>query len=423
MRRAGDRGGFGLTRGIALAGLVLSGAMAAFATIAPPADAEIALMLARGTRREVLALRPEPAPMPAGERYFREDRFQRGDTVAALLARIEIAEPDAQQLARASALRLLQPGVAVRAEAADGGELLALEFLGSRDMLVRIRRDGSAFRASQERAPIELRVAMRSGVIRSSLFAASDEADIPDAVAMQLAEIFGGDIDFHRDLRSRDRFSVVYEMQVLDGRPLRAGRVLAAEFVNQRKTHRAVWFSGGYYDPAGRNLRKAFLRSPLAFSRVSSGFGMRRHPFLKAWRAHRGVDYAAPAGTGVRAVADGMVEFAGRNGGYGNLVVLRHTGRTTTLYAHLRGIARGVRPGARLAQGETVGFVGQTGWATGPHLHYEFRVGGEARNPLAVALPAAHPVAAHELPAYRSHATPLIGRLDLLAQSDLALLE
>jgi murein DD-endopeptidase MepM/ murein hydrolase activator NlpD len=343
--------------------------------------------------------------------------------VAALLARLAIAEPDAARLARAGALTLLRPGAAVRAEAADGGELLGIEFLGSRDMRVRIRRDGPAFRASQDRAPIESHVAMRSGVIRSSLFAASDEAGIPDAVAMQLAEIFGGDVDFHRDLRSRDRFSVVYEMQYLDGLPLRAGRVLAAEFVNQRKVHRAIWFSGGYYDPAGRNLRKAFLRSPLEFSRVSSGFGMRRHPFLQSWRAHRGVDYVAPAGTRVRAVADGVVEFAGRNGGYGNVVVLRHGGRTTTLYAHLRGIARGVRPGTRIGQGETIGFVGQSGWATGPHLHYEFRIAGEARNPLAMALPAAQPVAAHELEAFRRQAEPLVARLDLLADAPVALLE
>ena len=188
---------------------------------------------------------------------------------------------------------------------------------------------------------------MKSGEIRSSLFAATDAAGIPDSVAIQLADIFGGDIDFHRDLRRGDRFSVVYEMLTIDGRPLRAGRVLAAEFVNSRKTLRAVWFAtptaGGYYAPDGKNLRKAFLRSPLEFSRVSSGFGMRLHPILQQWRAHKGVDYAAPAGTRVRAVGDGVVEFAGRQGGYGNVVIVRHDGGITTAYAHLNGLRRGIR--------------------------------------------------------------------------------
>jgi len=209
----------------------------------------------------------------------------------------------------------------------------------------------------------------------------------------------------------------------LDGRPVRSGRVLAAEFENQGKAYRAVWFTGGYYAPDGKNMRKAFLRSPLEFSRVSSAFGMRRHPFLQSWRAHQGVDYAAPTGTRVRATGDGVVEFVGQRNGYGKTVVLRHQGAYTTVYAHLNGFARGLRRGARLAQGEALGFVGQTGWATGPHLHYEFRISGQARNPLAVAMPAAHPVAPQEMRAFREHAGPLVARLDLLADKQLALLE
>jgi murein DD-endopeptidase MepM/ murein hydrolase activator NlpD len=249
---------------------------------------------------------------------------------------------------------------------------------------------------------------------------------------MQLADIFGGDIDFHRDLRKGDRFSVVYESLTLNGRTVRAGRVLAAEFVNHGKVHRAVWFpgsdaegkkSGGWYAPDGKNLRKAFLRSPLEFSRVSSGFGMRMHPFLQSWRAHKGLDYAAPTGTRVRSVGDGVVDFAGRNGGYGNMVVVRHQGQYSTLYAHLSGFARGLRKGMRVAQGETIGMVGQTGWATGPHLHYEFRIGSEARNPLTIALPAALPVPAHELGAFRAYSEPLATRLDLLGTSQIALAE
>jgi len=214
---------------------------------------------------------------------------------------------------------------------------------------------------------------------------------------------------------------VVYELHHLAGRPVRAGKVLAAEFVSRGKAYRAVNYRNGYFAPDGGNLRKAFLRAPLEFSRVSSGFGMRVHPIAKAWRAHQGVDYAAPNGTRVRAVGDAVVEYSGPRGGYGKVVILRHNGQYSTVYAHLSRVA--VKRGARVAQNDTIGFVGQTGWATGPHLHYEFRIGGQARNPLSIAMPAAVPVAAAELAAFHAHAAPLITRLDLLANSNLALLE
>jgi murein DD-endopeptidase MepM/ murein hydrolase activator NlpD len=238
---------------------------------------------------------------------------------------------------------------------------------------------------------------------------------------MQLADIFAGDVDFHRDLRKGDQFTVVYELHHLAGRPVRAGKVLAAEFVSRGKAYRAIHYRNGYYAPDGNNLRKAFLRAPLEFSRVSSGFGMRRHPIAQGWRKHEGIDYAAPSGTRVRAVGDAVVEYAGPRGGYGNVVILRHQGQYTTLYAHLSRIA--VRTGARITQNDTIGFVGQTGWATGPHLHYEFRVGGQPRNPLSIAMPAALPVNATELPAFRAHAGPLLARLELLANGNLALLD
>ena len=186
---------------------------------------------------------------------------------------------------------------------------------------------------------------------------------------------------------------MVYETHSLLGRPVRAGRVVAAEFVNQGKSYRAVRYGASYYTPEGNNLRKAFLRAPLEFSRISSGFGRRVHPMFRTWRAHKG-GYAAPAGTRVRAVGDGVVEFAGEGGGYGKMVIVRHHGSYSTVYAHLSRFASGVRRGARLAQNDSVGYVGQTGWATGPHLHYEFRIAGEARNPHSIAMPAGRPVAA-----------------------------
>jgi murein DD-endopeptidase MepM/ murein hydrolase activator NlpD len=416
-----------LKRGVAVVALALTG-VAAFATIAPGPEVgrapESRLMV------EPLAIEPAAALLPSPASFIREERFQRGDTRTALLSRLGIGEAHIDKLARLRAMQQVRPGVAVVAEVSAEGELVSLSFLTGRDTLIEIVPvpEPEAFGVREQPAPLETLTTMKSGVVHSSLFGAADSAGIPDSIAIQIAEIFGGDIDFHRDLRKGDRFSVVYELHYLNGRAVRAGRVLAGEFVNQGKSLRAVHFTGsdgkgGYYAPDGKNLRKAFLRSPLEFSRISSGFGMRRHPFLQTWRQHKGVDYAAPTGTRVRAVGDGIVDFAGVRGGYGNVVILRHHGQYSTLYAHLSRFGAGVRRGARITQGDTIGFVGQTGWATGPHLHYEFLVAGEARNPFAIAMPAALPVASHDLKAFRSHAEPLVARLELLATINLALLE
>ncbi len=412
-------------RAALLAAFALSSALAAVAAIVPSGDAS--LLPTAAARVESVAIRLDEALLPAPARYVREDRLQRGDTYPGLLARLAIGEADAHKLLRLRELRLLRPGAIVTAEVLGAGErageLLRLDFLASRDTMVRIERIGRALVASERRAPVETRVELKTAVIRSSLFGAADAAGIPESVAIQLAGVFASDVDFHRELRQGDRFSVIYEMHSVDGRPTRAGRVLAAEFTNQGRRHRALQYADNYYAPDGRNMRKALLRSPLELSRVSSGFGMRLHPLHKAWRSHQGVDYAAPAGTRVRAVGEGVVEFAGRQGGYGNLVVVRHDSRISTWYAHLKAFGRGVRAGARVAQGDTVGLVGQTGWATGPHLHYEFRVAGAARNPLSAPLPAGTPVARQDMDAFRSHAQALTAQLDLLANSQLATLE
>ena len=424
VRREKRRGG-SLRRAALLAAFALSSALASVAAIVPSTDAE--LLLAKTARPEPVAIRMEEALLPAPDAFVREDRLQRGDTYQSLLARLGIGEADVTRLLGQRALRLLRPGAVVAAEVRAGGghegELVWLGFLAVRDTAVRIERVGEGLVASEQRAQIETRSVLRSAVIRSSLFAAADTAGIPDAVAIQLADVFGSDIDFHRELRLGDRFSVLYEMHFVDGRPLRAGRVLAAEFNNQGRRYRALRHADNYYAPDGKNMRKALLRSPLELSRVSSGFGLRMHPLHRAWRTHRGVDYAAPAGTRVRAVGDGLVQFAGRQGGYGNLVIVRHDSQVTTYYAHLKAFGRGVRAGARIAQGDTVGLVGQTGWATGPHLHYEFRVAGAARNPLSVTLPAGMPVARHDMDAFRASAQALSAQLDLLANSVVAALE
>lgn len=407
-----------MLRRSALIGLVAAfGAVAAFATIAPRDDATP--LPPRALVVEPLALQAHELPAPL--QYVREEQFQRGDTLAGFLGRLGIDEDLIGRLARTPALRALRPGTYVRADVMADGTPKALSFLTGRDTLVRIVPDGERFRAVEDQAPLETRVLMKASVIRSSLFAATDAVGIPDGIAMQLADVFSGDVDFYRDLRKGDRFTVVYEVYHLGGRPVRAGRLLAAEFVNQGRTIRAVHFGSSYYAPDGRNLRKAFLRAPLEFSRVSSGFGMRRHPIHSGWKAHKGIDYAAPIGTRVRAAGDGVVEFAGVKNGYGNVVILRHNGQYSTVYAHLSRIS--VRRGARVAQNDTIGLVGQTGWATGPHLHYEFRIAGQARNPLSIAMPSGLPVPPQSLAAFRAQAEPLVARLDLLANANVALLE
>ena len=408
-------GTFARLGGIAAIALLAASGVVAFATIAPSTESRI-----EPPKRpiiEALALSPDPAPAPKS--YFREELYQRGDTLPAFIERLGIEASHAAKLAKVRVLQQLRPGTQVSAEVSAEGEPLVLSFLSGRDTLVKIAGEGNGFfRVTDDKAQLYTRVAMKSGTIQSSLFAAADEAGIPDSVAMQLGDVFGGDIDFHRDLRKGDQFAVVYELHYLGGRPVRAGRLLAAEFTNNRKTFRAVHFGTGYYTPEGKNLRKAYLRSPLEFSRVSSGFGMRRHPIAQAWRKHEGIDYAAPTGTRVRAVGDGVVEHAGLKGGYGKVVIIRHNGQFATVYAHLSRV--NVQRGQRVAQNDTIGAVGQTGWATGPHLHYEFRVGGQARNPFSIAMPAANPVAPQDLPAFRAYAEPLISRLDLIANSALA---
>jgi len=411
-------GTYGRLGGLAAIVLLAASGVVAFATIAPSSESSI-----EPPKRpiiEVLPIRPDATPAPKS--YFREELYQRGDTLPAFLERLGIEGQHAVRLAKLRTLQQLRPGMHVSAEVSAEGEPIVLSFLSGRETIVRIATEANGqFRITDDKAQLYTRVMMKSGVVESSLFAAADDAGIPDSIAMQLGDVFAGDVDFHRDLRRGDQFAVVYEVHYLGGRPIRAGRLLAAEFTNNRKTFRAVQYGTSYYTPEGKNLRKAFLRSPLEFSRVSSGFGMRRHPIAQAWMKHQGIDYAAPTGTRVRSVGDGIVEHAGMKGGYGNTVIIRHHGQYATVYAHLSRVA--VRRGQRVAQNDTIGAVGQTGWATGPHLHYEFRIAGQPRNPLSIAMPAALPVAQNELPAFQHHAAPLIARLDLMANGAFAKLD
>ena len=375
--------------------------------------------------------------------FVTEERIRRGDTLGTLLTRLGIADADAERFLRTSpsarALQQLKPGRLIQARTDDEGALQSLRYAYSpsegKDAVAAqsgralvIERKGDDLFASDVSAVNERRVELRSGEIRSSLFAATDEAGLPDGIATQIAEIFSGDIDFYRDLRRGDRFRVVFESYYQGGEFVRAGRILAIELVNGGKSHSAMWYggpatsdiaiAGHYYGFDGRSLRRAFLRTPLEFTRISSGFGGRLHPIANVWRQHTGVDYAAPSGTPVRTTADGVVDFAGVKSGYGNVVVIRHQGVYSTLYGHLSRFATGMKRGQRIEQGSLIGYVGMTGWATGPHLHYEFRIADHATNPLTAALPEAPPISRNEQSAFRTVAGSFDRQIELLRASE-----
>ena len=328
---------------------------------------------------------------------FRSETTRRDDTAQSLLQRLGVLDTQAQAFLRndPAARQLLgRTGRLVSVEATDRQTLLRLTARwlsadeGSFTRLVVEKDAQGALTSRLEQGTLTASARLSSGVIRSSLFAATDAAGIPDPVAIQLAEMFSSNIDFRRDLRQGDRFSVVYESLEADGESLRTGRVLSAEFVNEGKAHSAVWFEeaghkGGYYGFDGQSSRRYYLASPLEFSRVSSGYGMRFHPITGGRKAHMGVDYAAPTGTPVRTIGDGTVEFAGEQRGYGNVIYVKHRNSQVTVYAHLSRI--GVRKGQRVSQGDFIGAVGSTGASTGPHLHLEFRDNGVHVDPLSIA--------------------------------------
>jgi murein DD-endopeptidase MepM/ murein hydrolase activator NlpD len=383
----------------AIAALLLGGGGGAFAVASFGPD-PAALPV-----RQVL----EPAqPLPLQEqlealelhtlRLYRSEAVRASDTVDTLLARLGIHDAAAAAYLRTDPVFRTQllgrSGRNVTVEAHPDHSLARLTARWTPDddgtfkRLV-VERDAAGRLVSRsETAALTASARLGSGTIRSSLFAAVDDSRIPDDVAMQIADILASSIDFHRGLRKGDRFNVFYEALEADGEPMRTGRVLSIEFVNNGKVHQAMWFQepgtkGAYFTLEGKSLSSSYLASPMEFSRVTSGFAMRFHPILQQWRAHLGVDYGAPTGTPVRTVGDGQVEFAGWQNGFGNVVMVRHNASDVTVYAHLSRID--VRPGQAVNQGQRLGAVGATGWATGPHLHFEFRVNGAHQDPVEVA--------------------------------------
>jgi murein DD-endopeptidase MepM/ murein hydrolase activator NlpD len=382
------------------------------------------------TQEIVLTLVPSEATDGS---FWRSERTQRGDTVAELLRRMNIEDVIASNFLRtapeAESFRKLSVGKEVQAETSVSGTLISLRYLNEGGAQVVIERFGSGFKLKTEQANLEKRLFVRTGEIKTSLYAATDAAGMPEAAANQLTELFSGDIDFHHDLKRGDRFTVVYEMTYSNGAQVKTGRIQAAEFINQGHSYRAVYFQsdashGDYYTPEGKSVRKAFLRSPIEYSRISSGFSMARfHPILNKWGAHKGTDFAAPTGTKVRAPSDGVVSLVGKQNGYGNVINLTHQGSYTTVYGHLSRFAAGLHKGQHVVQGETIGYVGTTGLSTGPHLHYEFKVGGEQRDPLRVALPNAQPISASQSGEFKHVAEGFVAKLEQLRNTNLAKLD
>ncbi|HEY9050098.1 MAG TPA: M23 family metallopeptidase [Gammaproteobacteria bacterium] len=361
-----------------------------------------------------------------------ELKVRSGDSLSSLFDKAKIKPSQLIELLQlgdsVKTLTRLHPGEVIKVESNNDGELTALHYELENFQYLRVIRTPEGLAAETIKHNIETRTAYASATIDSSLFMASQNAGLSQNLTMELASIFGWDIDFVLDIRQGDRFTIIYEEIFKNGEKVQDGNILAAEFINQDTSHRALRYTEpttgetGYYTPDGQSMRKAFLRSPVEFSRISSGFtNSRYHPLLHKIRSHKGVDYAAPRGTPVRASGDGKVIFRGKKGGYGNVVILKHGNIYSTLYAHLSSFNRKIYNGGNVKQGQVIGYVGSTGLASGPHLHYEFRLNGVHRNPLTVKFPSTSPIPERYRDNFELTTQEYLAQLDVLARNALAL--
>ena len=359
-------------------------------------------------------------------------KVKNGDTLAAIFSRNKLSATELHNIMALGKvtrdLRYIKPGNIIHIRRDADGKLRELTLEKNRLESLRISREDSGFKAEQIKREPETRINYASSKIKSSLFEAGQKSGLPQAIIMELAGIFGWDVDFALDIRQGDEFRLVYEEQFLDGEKIRNGNILAAEFVNRGRSYRAVRYKNkngraDYFTPSGKNMRKAFLRTPVDFRRISSRFGKRHHPVLNRMRLHKGVDYVASRGTPIRATGDGKIVHRGRKGGYGKTVVIRHGSKYSTLYAHMSSYNRKARHGSRVKQGQVIGYVGATGRVTGAHLHYEFRVHGAHRNPLTVKLPSASSIHKKYKSDFLAQTRGLIAQLDGLQRVNVALAE
>lgn len=405
---------------LGLAGLCVSGAVTAIAVSLPDESVRISVPLtAELTDPDTSVVDLPPLP------YTRETSVRTGETTLAVFSRLGINDPVLMAFIQLrdegrKLVAQIRPGSVMEARTLHDGSLqsLLIHPADSEQALELFRHDDT-FSLRATTLPVITRQVSATATISASLFAAMDELDLPDEVTTSLAEIFSNQINFHNGLRRGDRVSVIYEAVYYKGILLRTGRILAAEFVNRGHSISAVWFAegstggGAYYTARGQGLHKGFLRSPLEYTRISAGFAEEDHPFLQSWQQHKGTDFAAPVGTKVRAASDGMVDFVGPRGGYGNFIILRHAHDYSTAYGHLNEFAPGITKGMHVKQGDVIGFVGMTGWATGPHLHYELRVKGEQIDPMTAELPSSTPLAGARLQAFRAQTAPLLAHLNM----------
>jgi murein DD-endopeptidase MepM/ murein hydrolase activator NlpD len=370
-----------------------------------------------------------PHALATGGQFMRQTVIARGESLGSLFRKLGDQDRDLVDFVRldptARKLLRLKAGTTVRAEVDSQNQIQAVSYPldGPADaeqppLRLELQRDNGKWEARIVPMVMDRTLVTRTATITSSLYAASDESGIPDAITVQVPEIFASDMDFHRDVRKGDKLRVVYEMfrdpeTLTEGQP---GKLLAVEYQAQDKRLEAIWFEredgeGDYYTFDGRTLRKTFLRSPMEFTRISSGFSLgRRHPIFRDWRAHKGIDYAAPTGTKIRTIGDGQVEFVGVQRGYGKVVIVKHDKERSTLYAHMSKFAK-ITEGSKVSQGQIIGYVGRTGWASGSHLHFEFLVNGEPNDPAAVLPPPPEPLDMQALADFRESTGDLLQRL------------
>ncbi|MBI3560539.1 MAG: peptidoglycan DD-metalloendopeptidase family protein [Gammaproteobacteria bacterium] len=368
---------------------------------------------------------PQTNVIQAAEHDWINETVGAGDSMAKIFARLGLTPAQLhtlmQQPEAHDYLRQLHPGQQLKLLVNQDQSVQALVLAINRFDSFALQRNGSDYIASSHHRNVETRINHAVATIDSSLYETGQRAGMSDALIMELANTFGWDIDFALDLRNGDHFAVVFEEHFLDGEKIDQGPILAAEFVSQGQVYRAVRYTdadgnSNYYTPEGISMRKAFLRTPVDFRRISSRFGNRHHPILNKMRLHKGVDYSAPVGTPIRAAGDGKIIFKGTKGGYGRTIIIQHGGTYSTLYAHMSAYKKGINSGSHVRQGQVIGYVGSSGLATGPHLHYEFRVNGVHRNPLTVKLPNAEPIPEKYLAAFLQQTQPILASLDAIKQ-------
>ena len=373
---------------------------------------------------------PEVAPVVA-EQAWKEIPVKNGDSLSAIFSRADLSPQDLHELlsssTKAKALNKIRPGQKLSFKISDDGQLDAMSFQIDKLNSIVFERGVTGFTTTKMTETPEIRQRVASATITSSLYRAAQDAGVSQGIIMELANIFGGVLDFVYDVRKDDYFIVIYEELYLNGELLSSGQILAAQYFNRGKSFEAYRYINkqgevDYFSEAGESMRKAFIRTPVDFARISSRFSNgRRHPILNKIRAHKGVDYAAPRGTPIKAAGDGRISLAGRHGGYGNAVIIQHGQRYRTLYAHMQGFAKGVRTGSNVKQGQIIGYIGTTGLSTGPHLHYEFQVNGVHVDPLSQKLPMSDPIASSEKARFMQLSKPLMAQMDKEKSTMLAL--